>query len=153
MCVCGGGGCCSLYFSFSPFDAVVGHDNVVNRCGRQMLLPSYQSMLQVSNKPLRSDIIKEVAALCLLGRLDPEGLEVQGLDGPPEGQTVHLVVQVRSFVVSLVRSSTNVSFTDLSGNCCCCCCCMWLFFVSSKPVSVLPASPVRFDTKTNQQPG
>lgn len=49
---------------------------------------------QVSNKPLRSDIIREVAALCLLGRLDPEGLEVQGLDGPPEGQTVHLVVQV-----------------------------------------------------------
>lgn len=43
---------------------------------------------------LRSDIIREVAALCLLGRLDPEGLEVQGLDGPPEGQTVHLVVQV-----------------------------------------------------------
>ncbi|CAM9720753.1 unnamed protein product [Ectocarpus fasciculatus] len=51
------------------------------------------AVVQVSNKALRSDIIKEVAALCLLGRLDPEGLEVQGLDGPPEGQTVHLVVQ------------------------------------------------------------
>ncbi|CBJ31846.1 Valine--tRNA ligase [Ectocarpus siliculosus] len=51
------------------------------------------AVVQVSNKALRSDVIKEVAALCLLGRLDPEGLEVQGLDGPPEGQNVHLVVQ------------------------------------------------------------
>ncbi|CAM9542848.1 unnamed protein product [Pylaiella littoralis] len=51
------------------------------------------AVVQVSNKQLRSDIIKEAAALCLLGRLDPEGLEVQGLDGPREGQTVHLVVQ------------------------------------------------------------
>lgn len=67
------------------------------------IIHTNQSMFQVSNKPLRSDIIKEVAALCLLGRLDPEGLEVQGLDGPPEGQTVHLVVQVRSSVRSLIN--------------------------------------------------
>lgn len=62
-------------------------------------------VFQVSNKTLRSDIVREVAALCLLGRLDPEGLEVQGLDGPPEGQTVHLVVQVshQSCPVTRVR--------------------------------------------------
>lgn len=52
--------------------------------------------MKVLEEFLRSDIADEAAALCLLGRLDPDELKVEGLDGPPpSGQAVHLVVQVR----------------------------------------------------------
>lgn len=51
--------------------------------------------VQVSDEALRSELLKESAALCLLGRLDPETLSVEGIGSPPDGQTVHLVIQVR----------------------------------------------------------
>ena len=35
-----------------------------------------------------------MAALCLLGRLDTKEFKVEGLNDPPTGQAVHLVVQV-----------------------------------------------------------
>lgn len=51
--------------------------------------------MKVLDESLRSDIADEAAALCLLGRLDPDELKVEGLDEPsPAGQAVHLVVQV-----------------------------------------------------------
>lgn len=52
--------------------------------------------MKVLEESLRSEIVDEVAALCLLARLDPNEMKVEGLDGPPPaGQAVHLVVQVR----------------------------------------------------------
>lgn len=48
------------------------------------------------------ELVEESAALCLLGRLDPNALRVEGLDGAPDGQAVHLVVQV-------ITISTTVS--------------------------------------------
>lgn len=55
------------------------------------------SHVQVSDEGLRSEIVKESAALCLLGRLDPQSLSVGDIGSPPDGQTVHLVVQVKNF--------------------------------------------------------
>ncbi|CAM9767593.1 unnamed protein product, partial [Discosporangium mesarthrocarpum] len=49
--------------------------------------------VQVADSGLREEFLKEVAALCLLGRLDPETLTISGMEGPPEDRAVHLVVQ------------------------------------------------------------
>lgn len=69
------------------------------------LLRVHYLNLQVIDEKLRGELVSESAAMCLLGRLDPDAITVGDKGGTPSGQSVHLVVQVRALPLVVRRLS------------------------------------------------